>query len=245
MNIAGKKAITKKPKINMKGRLTKKDLLVPDTKVIARCSYTPFTGSSAPTADVMYPILINNAGTNYCQALNLVSRGTDFNTRIGNSIAMKKLELHYWLWYNGNTTIQPDTIRVAVVYDASPNAVTGVKWSDVFQDVDSNGTTIDGPTVGINWKNRERFTVLMNNMHHLSLVNAAGTVTSLQDYSKPTYVREFVTIDRKTIYGANSGLAVAADINQGALWLLTQGTFPAGTNGYNLYFSSRVTFNDI
>lgn len=244
--ITRKKTTARPRKLLKITKKTMQALMKPDTKIISRCNYNVFTGSAASTADQMYPILnahVPNAGQ--CQALNLVSRGTEYNNRIGNKIKMKRLELHYWLWYAGTTVIQPDEIRVAVVYDKQPNGATTISWDQVFQDVASDGNTIDGPTVGINWKNRERFVVLMNNHHNLAAVNATQAIQPLQDYSKPFYTREFIDIDKDTIYGGNSGLASPADINTGTLWLLTQGSFGAGLNGYNLYFSSRVTFLDI
>lgn len=228
-------------------QLTMRQMKAPDPKLICKCNYNSFTGSSAPTGAVMTPALTNALNDTYCQAINLVSQGTSFNNRIGNKIAMIRLEIHYWFWYSGVVVIEPDTVRVCVVYDKTPNYVNNVKWADVFQDVDSNGTTIDGPTVGTNWRTRNRFRVLMNNHHNLPNVDAtsANAPKAIQDFSKPFYTREFIDLRRTTVWGANSGLAVPSDIESGALWLMVQGTFPPGAGGYNLYYSTRITFFDV
>jgi hypothetical protein len=96
--------------------------------------------------------------------LNGMAQGVDYYQRVGRKVILKSIML------KGSVTVEPTgngnviplasmSCRVSVVYDAQSNG-TLPSYADIYQSVDSVGTTTNTTFSGVNLNNRDRFKIL-------------------------------------------------------------------------------------
>lgn len=183
--------------------------------------------------------------------------------RQGNRIMMKSIHLKGILTITGappNVPSVPNVIRLALVYDKSPNGVAAPAIiQDVFQSMSYSGTTETSVFSGVNISNRDRFIVLRDYLRLTPRVDYA------QDGTTPTYhgftgqgsggmgseksgqtfqIDEYIKLNLPAVYKVNSTQTNNdySNIETGAL-LLYQ--YCGGQSGNWVFtHSSRVVFKE-
>lgn len=175
-------------------------------------------------------------------ALNLVTEGTSWKTRVGSRIKMKSIDLHIWPYWAASASATAGGVsRIMLVYDGQPNGAYPATADLLKSSVPS--TTACSP---VNLDNRDRFLVLrefyMVEPSTTTPVTTASNVGSDVAAQVPCHVIHwFVKLKAiEAIYKASAG--AITDIASGALLLVTvtEGT----TTGYGLSVSSRLRFYD-
>lgn len=194
-----------------------------------------------------------NFGTsNVVQCLNFPVEGTDFFNRVGNKILMESIQLQCRFRYsfNDGVTQNTDYIRVALVYDRQTNAAAPA-YGDIYEGQQTGNSLTHqflGPFARINWANRERFKILREWDFTISSPPSYTDITAMQQYSDAYNINEFVKLNLETVFnkaGNQTGGGSYQDIQTGALWLVTQGQYLAGSNAWNLEYGSRIVFRDL
>jgi hypothetical protein len=183
--------------------------------------------------------------TGLLTAINLIQNGSQFYQRVGRRIEMRSLHLNGVLTQTGNPTTTNDYVRVMVVYDRQPNAATpGI--NSVLQSYDQVGTQTFSSLSGINPDERERWLVLADHRLVLPQVNTTtSTDGSVEGTSSTFNINRFIKLKNlKTHYTGDTNPAVIGDISTGALYVLTIGSYAAGTEGWQLQACWRLRYTD-
>lgn len=163
--------------------------------------------------------------------VNMVVPGNSYTQRVGNKIAMKdlKVRLHF-TWrlgphYDYNNTA-PNGLRTIVVYDKYSSQANGQgvptttpSFNTIFQDRDSNGTTLQTWLSGKNHDMGDRFVVLYDKVRQTPpVVNPLINESPVPDQpaSVGIPIGEEFTVQlkgRQTCFNVN-------EITEGALYLI-------------------------
>lgn len=180
-------------------------------------------------------------------SLNLIQVGSTFCNRIGRKISMTSIQ------FTGQilplrTSPNQDYCRIMIVYDRQVNGALPA-IADILQDTDQTTTNSTTPFSGINLNNRDRFSIIRDYHIHLpSLTFTAGVITNIGfiDPVAPTFnLHCYHKLGGlATQYRADSNPAVIGDISTGAIYLVVFGDVPAGSNGYELQFETRLRYTD-
>jgi len=197
--------------------------------------------------DILAKTMINIDTSVVIQAVNMCQQGTGVSQRIGNKIAMKSLRIRLKL--NGiRTYTSLSGSRLLVIYDQEPNG-TYPAISSILSSVNEAGTIISPSTLSSLDVNRmERYTVLLDEYRVLPTLDGG---VSVQTTTGPTDPKTF-QVDRyiklknlETIYSANSSPMVIANVQRGALYVISIGDVAQGTNPYSWYGEMRMRYHDI
>lgn len=111
--------------------------------------------------------------------VNMVIPGNTYTQRVGNKIAMKdlriRLEIAWIVGVNRHTNNQAlNAYRLVVIYDKYSSQANGQgvptttpAWNTIFQDRQSNGTTLQGFLAGKNNDLGDRFVMLYDKVRHV------------------------------------------------------------------------------
>lgn len=163
--------------------------------------------------------------------LATVAQGAGVTQRVGKKIALKSIQARGFL--RSNTTTIYNDCAIIMVYDKRPTGALPA-ITDVL--VTAN------PQAFNNDNNAGRFRILRRwDKMNIGNVNAATTVTDTTVFEFDEYV------DLKglpCVYKAAATGAIA-DIEEGALYLITVGSEAAGTSASTLSAAFRVRFVDV
>lgn len=207
-----------------------------------------FGASETKTLDISEtgsPLTAQTTTTNVT-LLNGSQNGTGYWNRIGNKIHMKSLYFNAYMYATGTQTEYPDYIRVIIVYDRQTNAALP-NWSDVILSITQANATSSISMDNINLTNKDRFSILMDERYMLPVCPTASAETQVaQNFNancEHIMIKRYIKLGLETQYKASSG--AIGDITTGGLFLMTQGLYASGSQGFALNFSSRVRFSDL
>lgn len=176
--------------------------------------------------------------------LNGVVQGTDINKRVGRRYCLKSLQIRSYIQSIGSFTVPAKGFgfdRAMLVYDRQPNGVAPV-LSDFVINM-SSGTT--NATTFMNLNNSKRFVVLAyKEWQQATVADGTALVPQVIDCTDKTWRVWVPKMKIKNLVTEfNAGVAgTVADINVGAIWLVTWGQYDTPSQ---LIFSSRTRFCDL
>lgn len=178
----------------------------------------------------------NNSGE--VTLLNGTQRGADINQRNGRKIRVKKIFIRGRVTLENQTFAAADTplgqARVMVVVDWQQNGGSLPAISDILDTVD--------PTSQLKLANRDRFKVLSDKTFEFDGMRAATGVLGINRAVAKYKWHKRTNID-VTYDDSNNG--DHTDIVTGAIYLVTLGSWTAGTNtDCSARLSTRVRFED-
>jgi len=191
-------------------------------------------GAIAPREELKY---VDTAQADYqtgtagsITLLNGIAVGDDNTTRDGRQATMRSVHIRGFVASSGALAPNlPGLARVMVVWDNCPNGVL-----PAVLDIVSAATATSFPLIN----NQERFTILRDMEIPLDYVNVAATTTLVpRTFPVDLYVK------LASVSQFNGTGATIASLQNGALYLLTQGT-NAGTGSVYCVLSARVRFSD-
>lgn len=166
--------------------------------------------------------------------LNTVAQGTTVNQRVGKKILLKSLQCRGLM--NNDSTAALNDVAYLIVYDKRPTGSLPA-ITDILNSVNSNSMNNDN--------NSGRFSVLKR-VDEVLIGNASftGAVANALTESSAKSADWFLPLkDRQVVYKA-LGTGAIADIEQGALYLVTVGSNAAGTLDATLTVTFRLRFMD-
>lgn len=167
-----------------------------------------------------------DSGTPYNVLMNGLAQGTNNQSRIGNKITIKQIELNMMLKTGSSSTTC--SIKCQVVYDKQPNGAV-FNIGDLLNTVGG----VYAPWATRNSINGQRFVVLKSFYVTLNL-NAAGVPVE-------KLLRKYIKCNIPTQYGGNAG--TIADITTGSLYLLFTSD-QASTSSPSATGTIRLRFTD-
>lgn len=201
--------------------------LLPHDKSKAEKKYFDLTASQ--TCDTTGAIsLINGIGQN-----------TTNNSRIGNRINIKSVEVDARV--QSGVIVTDSIYRFMVVYDKEANGtlplVVGASTSDSILD-SASGTAVQAK---LNVNNADRYVVISDKVYHQKhdyAFNGIGIVgVPTEDQNSM-----FRKINTYTQYNAPG--AAIAQINAGALYFICMSSIASGTSAPSCLFASRIRYTD-
>jgi len=166
--------------------------------------------------------------------LDTVAQGTTVNQRVGKKILLKSLQCRGLM--NNDSTAALNDVAYMIVYDSRPTG-TLPAITDILNTVNSNSMNNDN--------NSGRFSILKR-VDEVLIGNASFTGAVANALTEKTSVSAdwFLPLkDRQVVYKA-LGTGAIADIEQGALYLVTVGSNAAGTLDATLTVAFRLRFMD-
>lgn len=163
-------------------------------------------------------------------------------THVGRKLVMKSVQI------KGDISIISDIAgttyaRQVLVYDrdqsGTPATPAAITWAEVYSSVNAAGTVDSSAFAMRNLNFRDRFVVISDRSFELGPLETGATI-SYTGSPQGALVDYYTTLNMETIY--NGGTAgTVADIQSGALWLLTITDTAGGTQ---LNCAMRVRFSD-
>lgn len=172
--------------------------------------------------------------------LNGIAAGTDFYNRVGRKVKLRSLLFRGDVYAADTTTSGAMSIRVALVYDGQANGAA-ITHSDVFNSVDSGGTTGSRAYSGVNLNNRDRFKILKDWSFTLAPValNAAGN----GGYHNRRVFKAYIPLNLDEVFSGTG--ATISSIQTGALYLIALcDASTTGDDAATITWNSRVRFSD-
>nr|WAE42818.1 MAG: capsid protein [Cressdnaviricota sp.] len=203
-------------------------------------------GVDNPTAIISYQLNSAVAGV----LLNQVQEGAGFNQRIGRKICAKSVYVNGHIGAATTGPFAEESLRLLLVWDYQPNganASAAMVWTDLIQAVDGASGVTNTTLDGLNLNNRDRFKVLRDEKFYMPGNNIVAP--NNQQYTSnwiPTMseveVKWYVKLPNlETQFNSTSNPITFANINNGALYLIAQGT----TGGqYRFVYTSRFRYED-
>lgn len=159
--------------------------------------------------------------------LNTVAQGTAVTQRVGKKIKMKSLQCRGLM--SNNSAATWNDVAFMIVLDRRPRGALPA-ITDILTSVSARAMNNDNYS--------GRFQILKRSDEML-----IGNATALTE-STAKSVDFYMDLKAQTVYEA-AGTGAIADIEQGALYLVTVGNAAAGTGAAQLTCSFRLRFTDI
>lgn len=166
--------------------------------------------------------------------LNTVAQGTSVNQRVGKKILMKGLQIR---GYAGNgTTATFNDVAFLIVYDKRPTGALPAV-TDIL--VAANATALN------NDANSGRFAIIKRwDGMLLGNLSLTGAVANALVENTAIGTDCYVELGKREVVYKAAATGAIADIEQGALYLVTVGANAAGTTAATLVFNARLRFFD-
>lgn len=162
-----------------------------------------------------------------------IPQGTTVNTRVGKKAVYRSIQMRGYC-FNGTTATYNDC-AIIMVYDRRPTGVLPA-ITDVL--VSSTSYSMNNDV------NSGRFQIVRRFDFEL-IGNITGVIATQQiTESSAKSVDAFVSITNKPIVFKALGTGAIADIEEGALYMITVGNTNAGTGAANLAVGFRIRFQD-
>lgn len=181
------------------------------------------------------------------QLLNATVPGNGISNRQGRRIRMKSLRIMGNVnLFQAGVAPTTDLIHMFLVYDTQPNGAA-FAVGDLLQVTDSAGTTGTTNYAFNNISNAKRFKVLRHWKKNIVLGAGAAFNQPAQDstdYLSPTTIDMYVKLNGLEVQYNTGSAGTIADINTGALYLMTFGGLSALNSQYQLRYNTRLRFED-
>lgn len=178
------------------------------------------------------------------QVLNNVSPGTDVNNRVGDRISMKSIEFRMYIAYLSNVgTLGGEDGRFMIVYDRQPVPGTTPAITTILQNTTGTTAAYGFP----NPDNKGRFVILHDSFFSSAdSQKATSAIVPFQAQGvsdgggfKP-HIHKYIKLrNAQTIFERGS-----TNIHTGALYAVTLGSAAAGSEQFEAYITTRVTYTD-
>jgi hypothetical protein len=160
--------------------------------------------------------------------ITTIPQGTSVVSRVGKRILIKSIQLRGRVEADTAATIAPWAFML--VYDKRPTGALPA-ITDILVSISSQSLNNDD--------NSGRFQIL----HRQDGVTIGNNTTPTVGTEAVT-VNTFVKVNKASVYKAGTTGAIA-EIEQGAIYLVTVGTIAAGTADANLVAAFRTRFRDV
>lgn len=180
--------------------------------------------------------------------MNATSVGSNINNRLGRKIRMRSLRVLGTVqqFQNGTTPVD-DFCRIMLIYDRQPNGAVPAQ-ADIFQCIDTAGTTSTGSFTFLNPSNFERFVILRSEAFKMECPSGASATQPAQestDYKKNMLIDWFVNLrGLETQYNAGTSNNVTDQVS-GSLLLVGLGLSASADSQYRFRFNARLRFEDL
>lgn len=161
--------------------------------------------------------------------LSTIPQGTSVNQRVGKKVQLKSLQCRGFV-YNNTTASYTDN-ALLIVYDRRPTGTLPLV-TDVLNTIDSLSMNND--------VNSGRFQILKRLDFEL-IGNAASQFTDKMALSADFYL----DLKGKSWVAKSLGTGTIADTEEGAVYLITVGSQPAGTSAASAQLGFRLRFMDV
>lgn len=187
--------------------------------------------------------------TGHFEILNTPIKGDDRYERNGRAIRMKSIQIQARVGITLPTTtdITEDYLRYMIVYDKQSNGAPP-SLGDLLRD--SNAGNQTSAFSQINLDNRDRFEILKDVAFPTAYFSPA-TAASRTNQNILDKVRSTVNVDlfiplkgREVVFNSNNA-GSAADIQTGALYLMTTNQETANNNLYTMEYTTRLRYYDV
>lgn len=166
--------------------------------------------------------------------LNTVAQGTSVNQRVGKKILMKGLQIRGFA-SNGSTATLND-VAFMIVYDKRPTGALPAV-TDILVTANANSLNNDA--------NSGRFAIIKRwDNFMLGNLSLTGAVANALVENTAIGTDCYVDLGKREVVYKAAATGAIADIEQGALYLVTVGSTAAGTAAAALNFNGRVRFFD-
>ena len=177
--------------------------------------------------------------------LHVPTLGTDYTNRIGRKTLAKSIYIRGRVTTEvaaaaGGTTksVEGQLVRLIVFVDLQPNANNpAIAVTDILNTAD--------PASQLNLNNRDRFRILKDKQWCFDPYIVSTATNFYASASRQVYpVKIFKKCMVESVFNGTNGGSIA-DLNSGAIYMLTIGSAAAGTNtDANLIVSTRVRYVD-
>lgn len=200
--------------------------------------------------EATYPLTAAPATNVNVSLLNIVQEGTGFFNRVGRKIEMRSLHVTGLIQPTGTAQTQSDLVQWAIIYDRQPSAPAALPvYNLIFGDYTAAGGFSGSEYSGLNLDNRDRFVVIRNKRLALPSTTAVlGTNPSQVMPADPSMltINEFIKLKRLTThYNGTANPITIANVTTGALYIVTQGGFAAGAQGWSAQLQFRLRYDDL
>lgn len=182
--------------------------------------------------EVNYVDLIQaNYGFNTTGTITLlatIAQGASINQRIGKRAYYKSLLIRGYIQALSASIF--NDVAILIIYDKRPNGVLPA-ITDIL--------TMVSPTAFMNDNNTGRFEVIRR-FDHMLLGNTANPTTGLEAIS----VDHYIPLKKRPITFESAGTGAIADIDSGALYMVTVGNNAPSTSSASSNLSFRVRFTE-
>lgn len=161
--------------------------------------------------------------------LNMMAQGTSANTRIGQRILIKSIQLKINLVRENAATTTLQQVHLSLVYDRQSKGAVAAVYGDVW-----GGNTFPGTDLR-NADGLGRFFVIWDHVENIEGVNMGG--------SSSKFIEFFRKVNLPVYYNTGNAGTVA-DIDTGALILMVKGSTAAGADDVDTTISARIRFTD-
>lgn len=168
----------------------------------------------------------NTTGT--ITLLNTIVQGPSQNERIGKRVYLKSLLMRGFAF--GGTTAVINDVATMIVYDKRPNGVVPA-ITDILTSANSSAFMNDN--------NTSRFEVLRRKDYVL-----IGNSTTPSTGQEAISVDEYIPLKKRPMIFNALGTGAIADIDEGALYLITVGNNVAGTTAASVSVQFRTRFTE-
>lgn len=163
--------------------------------------------------------------------LNIIPQGTTVNDRVGKKVKLLSIQMRGYAIANAGSAITND-VAVIFVYDRRPRGALPA-ITDVLETANATALNQDS--------NSGRFKILKR-IDMFLLGSSAGGANSGSAYAQS--VDCYTKLKELPYEAMAAGTGVIADINTGALYMITVGSAAAGTTAATLNATIRVRFVD-
>lgn len=179
------------------------------------------------------------------QNLVRVQQGAGIPNRNGNKIALKSLRLRGTVQETGQTGAPQQQARFMIIYDRQVNGVYPAV-NNVLSDVSTSNVVNAGNYLSsINPNFYDRFIVLCDKLFILGPSTTGGNEINGPTELKCFVIDEFIKLKGLEVqFGPSTLNSPIADLNTGALYLITWGDITNGTESNYMDMTCRLRFYD-
>lgn len=184
------------------------------------------------------------------ELLNGLDPGSDFDERIGRKVVIKSIMVLGQIYRDvlgaigGATNLQPNIIRMIVVYDLQTNVNTPAP-SDIINNGNQGGVAYLDANTGINPNYRNRWVVLCDKRFPIGSFIYGSGLTPASSSTNPDChsVRWYKKCNLPVIFNQNITGGVG-DISNGAIWIMFISNTSVANCNLTATYSTRIRFVD-
>jgi len=168
------------------------------------------------------PIISTSTTNGSSFLLNAIAPGSGSFNRIGRKAILKSLRikggLSFGMTPSAAGAVDPNSVRMVIVWDKQPNSGTIPTWDLIFGVTDQAGAETSNVLAPLKYDNMARFQVLKDKSFDCQTV--PGNVVSTATVNQFVSIDEYIALgNRETTYSGQSATCTIADISTGALYV--------------------------